>query len=331
MRLKYLTPWVVTVLVLSLPLGAQAAPMSQQIVHVVQWGETLSGIAWRYGLTVQALMEANHLTHDKLYAGQSLVIPTSTTDVPAEISDSGSIDHVVRRGENLSSIAGLYGVSVATIMQANGLWNADFIYTGQRLAIPGQGSPAPVDGLPETYSVQPGDTLSGIAARFGLNMGTLARLNGIVNPAFVYVGQTLRLWKNDDTVSMSRAGDKRIRIDLSEQRLYAYEGETLVYDFVISSGKYPYATRTGHFSVLNKLPNPYSRMWNVWMPNWLGIYWAGGAQNGIHALPILPSGERLWAGYLGQPASFGCIILGVDEAQQLYTWADIGTPVTVQQ
>jgi len=304
--------------------------MAQQTIHVVQWGETLSGIAWRYGLTVQALMEANHLAHDKLYAGQSLVIPTNTTDVPAEVSDSGSIDHVVRRGENLSSIAGLYGVSVPTIMQANGLWNADFIYTGQQLAIPGQGRPAPVDGLPEAYVVQTGDTLSGIAARFGLNVGTLARMNGIVNPTFVYVGQTLRLQGNSDMVPISRAGDKQIRIDLSEQRLYAYEGETRVYAFVISSGRPPYTTRTGHFSVLNKLPNPFSRTWNVWMSHWLGIYWAGSTQNGIHALPVLPSGERLWTGCLGRPASFGCIILGVDEARQLYTWADIGTPVTIQ-
>jgi hypothetical protein len=66
------------------------------------------------------------------------------------------------------------------------------------------------------------------------------------------------------------------------------------------------------------------------MPNWLGIYWAGGLENGIHALPILPSGARLWAGFLGRPISYGCVVLGEYESELLYNWADIGTPVEIQ-
>jgi len=65
------------------------------------------------------------------------------------------------------------------------------------------------------------------------------------------------------------------------------------------------------------------------MPNWLGIYWAGTAENGIHALPILSNGERLWGGVLGSRASYGCIVLGVREAEALYNWAEVGTPVTI--
>jgi lipoprotein-anchoring transpeptidase ErfK/SrfK len=64
------------------------------------------------------------------------------------------------------------------------------------------------------------------------------------------------------------------------------------------------------------------------MPQWLGIYWAGGSENGIHSLPIV-NGQRLWGGYLGTPISYGCIVLGVQEADQLYNWADLGTPVEV--
>jgi hypothetical protein len=66
------------------------------------------------------------------------------------------------------------------------------------------------------------------------------------------------------------------------------------------------------------------------MPYWLGIYWAGSLENGIHALPILPSGQRLWQGYLGTPVSYGCVILGTIEAQTLYNWAEVGTPVVIQ-
>ena len=88
---------------------------------------------------------------------------------------------------------------------------------------------------------------------------------------------------------------------------------------------------SAHFSVLDKIPNAYGATWNIWMPNWLGIYCAGSLEDGIHALPILPNGDRLWSGYLGTPISYGCVVLGVDESLQLYNWADIGTPVKIQR
>jgi len=127
----------------------------------------------------------------------------------------------------------------------------------------------------------------------------------------------------------SYSGNKYILIDISEQHMYIYEGNTLVYSFVSSTGMNN-ATRAGHFSVLDKIPNAYGATWDIWMPNWLGIYWADSMENGIHALPILPNGGTLWAGYLGVPISYGCVVLGTYEAQLLYDWADIGTPVEIQ-
>jgi lipoprotein-anchoring transpeptidase ErfK/SrfK len=118
-------------------------------------------------------------------------------------------------------------------------------------------------------------------------------------------------------------------VDLSEQHLYAYVGETLVHSFVVSTGVGG-GTRTGTFRVLDKYPNAYASTWDLQMPYWMGIYWAGGLENGIHALPILSNGQRLWEGYLGRPASFGCVILGALEARTLYEWAAIGTPVIIQ-
>ncbi len=125
------------------------------------------------------------------------------------------------------------------------------------------------------------------------------------------------------------AGSKHILIHVSEQHMYAYEGDLLVYSFIASTGMNN-ATRVGSFSVLNKIPNAYGETWNIWMPNWLGIYWSGNLQNGIHALPILSNGAQLWAGYLGTPISFGCIVIGTYESQLLYDWAEIGTPVEIQ-
>ena len=125
------------------------------------------------------------------------------------------------------------------------------------------------------------------------------------------------------------AGGKLIFVDISEQHMYVYEGETLVYSFVASTGMNN-ATRTGSFSVLEKIPNAYGATWNIWMPNWLGIYWAGSMQNGIHALPILPNGATLWAGFLGTPISYGCVVLDSYDAQVLYDWAEVGVPVEIQ-
>ena len=122
---------------------------------------------------------------------------------------------------------------------------------------------------------------------------------------------------------------KYILVDISEQHMYVYENGAIVYSFVASTGIHN-ATRVGRFAVQSKIPNAYGAMWNIWMPNWLGIYWAGSLENGIHALPILPNGATLWEGFLGRPVSYGCVVLGTDEARMLYDWAEMGTPVEIQ-
>jgi len=125
------------------------------------------------------------------------------------------------------------------------------------------------------------------------------------------------------------SGAKYILVDLSEQHMYVYEGDSLIYSFVASTGLNN-ATATGNFAVQSKIPNAYGSTWNIWMPYWLGIYWAGGLENGIHALPILPNGATLWEGFLGRPISYGCVVLGSYEASLLYDWAEIGTPVEIR-
>jgi len=98
----------------------------QPVYHIVQQGETLWSIARLYGVTPQAIAQANGLVNPNLiYPGQRLLIPMP-----------GAIVHVVRAGETLSSIGRLYGVSPFAIAQANNLMNPDLIYVGQRLVIP---------------------------------------------------------------------------------------------------------------------------------------------------------------------------------------------------
>ena len=127
----------------------------------------------------------------------------------------------------------------------------------------------------------------------------------------------------------SYGGSKYVLVDISDQHMYVYEGDGLIYSFVASTGMNN-ATRIGTFAVQSKIPNAYGSTWNIWMPSWLGIYWSGGLENGIHALPILSNGATLWEGFLGRPVSYGCVVLGTYEAQVLYDWAEIGTPVEIQ-
>jgi tetratricopeptide (TPR) repeat protein len=123
---------------------------------------------------------------------------------------------------------------------------------------------------------------------------------------------------------------KTIIVDISEQRMYVYEGDVLIWKWVCSTGEPARPTRTGTFAVQSKIPEAYSSVWQLRMPYWLGIYWAGASENGIHALPINPNGTTLWSGFLGYQVSFGCIILDTPNAQTLYDWAEIGTTVVIR-
>ena len=342
LRLCLVFGLVVVMLFCAVPVGAAPPdhPQAQgQIIHVVRPGENLFRIALRYGTTVDAIVAANRLTNRRLiHVGQRLVIPRGTSSSPTAGRPTRSAGaYVVQRGDTLSAIALRYGVTVWAIVEANGLSNANLIYVGQRLVIPsvsiGAGSgagttaPSPSPATGKTYVVRRGDNLSQIARRFGTTVAALARLNGIANPSLIRAGQVLRL---SGAAPAPSGGGKRIVIDLSEQHLYAYQGDRLIYSFVASTGAAPTYTRTGAFRVQSKIPRAYGSAWRIWMPHWLGIYWAGSVENGIHALPILPNGQILWAGHLGRPVSYGCVVLGTDEAQRLYNWAEIGTPVSIR-
>jgi lipoprotein-anchoring transpeptidase ErfK/SrfK len=121
---------------------------------------------------------------------------------------------------------------------------------------------------------------------------------------------------------------KRVIVDLSEQHLYAYQGNELVHSFVVSTGA-DNATRTGTFSILDKIPKAWSDPWRFWMPDWLGLYWAGVTENGIHALPVLPNGNVIWGDGLGTPISHGCVVLSTQDARLLYDWVEVGTQVQI--
>jgi LysM repeat protein len=100
--------------------------------------------------------------------------------------------HTVRIGETLSSISRMYNVSVQALMAANNIYNPNVIYAGQTLCIPGTTPyPPPPPPCSTYYTVQWGDTLSSIAARYKTTVQAIMTANNITNPNYIYAGMIL--------------------------------------------------------------------------------------------------------------------------------------------
>jgi len=99
--------------------------------------------------------------------------------------------HTVAPRDTLSQLAARYGTTVGALQKANGIANPNKIYVGQRLVLDGFDAPRGAGG--SSYTVRPGDTLSGIASRHGTTVSALARANGISNPNLIHAGRRLTI------------------------------------------------------------------------------------------------------------------------------------------
>lgn len=184
---------------------------------------------------------------------------------------------------------------------------------------------------PTSYTVQSGENLVSVAFKTGMPYWMIQRANPGVSPNSLAAGQELAIPSLDDNLPLPVVPGKRIVISISSQRLWTYENGEQRSESVISTGIPRSPTMPGVFQVQTHDPNAYASNWDLWMPNFMGIYEAvPGFMNGIHGLPMLSSGQRLWANVLGTPASYGCIILTLQEAEDLYSWAEAGVVVEIR-
>lgn len=168
---------------------------TESINYTVERGDTLSGIASRYGTTVQELVDINGISNPNLiYPGQVLRIATNSTVHGSETRGTGSITYTVQRGNTLSQIANAYGVTVNHIVEINNIQNPNLIYPGEKLRITESTNTTLNPVLQNNYyTVQRGDTLSSIARRYGVTVQYLVNLNGIRNPNLIYPGQLIKI------------------------------------------------------------------------------------------------------------------------------------------
>src|SRR5699024_4272248 len=133
--------------------------------YIVKKGDTLYGIANKYGVSVEELKRLNNLGSNSLSIGQVLQIPN------VDVTQGNENIYVVKEGDTLYSIASNYGMSVDELKSLNNL-GSNILSIGQQLVVDNKSA-----STTDTYTVKAGDTLYSIASKYGLSVEELKRLN----------------------------------------------------------------------------------------------------------------------------------------------------------
>lgn len=269
------------------------------IQHVIQRGETLAGIANRYGVTTDLILLANNIANPNLILfGQTLNIWTpETVDNGSNAADAAAIAtaqpetpasepvvelipliHQVRNGETLGTIARTYGVTLNELIAANNISNPNHILLGAPLVIPGRST----------------ENVSG------------------TDPTNLESYQSVR-----PTITQG----KEIVVDLSDQRVYAFENGELVFSVLVSTGLPATPTVQGDYKIYLRHDSQTMSGPGYYLPGvqWVQYFYQGYGFHGTY-----------WHENYGQPMSHGCVNMTNADAYWLYRWATIGTAVHVR-
>ena len=156
--------------------------------YKVKSGDTLSGIAQKFGTTTKALQNLNGITNaNKIYAGQVLKVKGTAKKSTAKTST-----YTVKSGDTLSGIASKYGTTTKALQSLNGITNPNLIYAGQKLIVSGKAK-AKKKSTAKYHTVKSGDTVSGLAVKYGSTQKQIVSWNKLASADKIYVGQKLRV------------------------------------------------------------------------------------------------------------------------------------------
>jgi lipoprotein-anchoring transpeptidase ErfK/SrfK len=299
----------------------------------VKPGDSLADIAAANGTTVDALLQRNNIPNPNLlYSGQVINLPgpgaPAPAAPPAEQPKPAAPPAEPTQGPKVTAPN-----------------SSEPVVTPK----PGPPPPAPesannTDPKPgETvkYTVQSGDRLYSIAAKYSTTVDAIIARNNISDPNMIYSGQVLTIQVGDKTSKPVKANaevpaaapnkaippkqsnsGKWIDVNISTQRITAYEGDTAVFSSLVSTGVAAHPTVVGTFKIYVK---------------YLADDMTGGYGAEYYYLPAVPYTMYFYGGYaihgtywhhnFGTPMSHGCVNLPTDAAKWMYNWAPIGTPV----
>jgi lipoprotein-anchoring transpeptidase ErfK/SrfK len=185
---------------------------------------------------------------------------------------------------------------------------------------------------PTQHVVQPGDTLAAIGRRYGIPYPWIQDANPAAGQGLV-VGQVVTIPSVDKMLPLPVVKEKRIKVSISQQRLWAYEEGRLLWEWPASTGIDSSPTSPGVFQIQSRETEAYAGNWDLWMPYFMGVYRpipASGFMNGFHGFPTRNGSDLLWTGNLGRQATYGCILISTINAAALFDWADEGVVVEIQ-
>jgi LysM repeat protein len=320
--------WALFLLAATFAAGAPA-PRAQAAgarTYTVGWGETLFAVAYDHETTVATLRLLNGLeANAPAWVGMKLILPP----------EDGLMAVEAQAGDNPARVAAAHSIPVAELVELNGISPSQPLRAGTLLYVPTTPDALRADGLP-IHEVQAGETLTGIAREYGVSARSLVALNDVANASAIRPGMKLAVPPLPLHVRLADAPagedgqhyhrldefptltDKWIDVDLSEQRVVAYEGVRPVRSFVVSTGKSATPTVTGIFRMWAKIPKQTmaggSRAAGDYylLPNveWVQYFYRDYAFHGAY-----------WHTDFGTPVSHGCVNLTNDDARWLYEWA----------
>ena len=185
-----------------------AAESSVPSVHRIAAGDTVSSIAASYGVSLEEVLRVNNLQSSSLiFAGEELRLPGAGSSASAPAAAAGT--YTVEAGDTLGGIAASHGVSLDSVLAANNLTLTSVIRPGQEIALSGgsaaEAAPAAAPAAAANHTVEPGDTLTGIAARHNVSVSDLMAANGMDDSSILHPGDVVVLSGGGAVTTLSAA------------------------------------------------------------------------------------------------------------------------------
>lgn len=196
----------------TIPTAFRPAKVAAPAQYTIARGDTISGIAHKFGLDTHAVLKLNKLQPKTvIYPGQRIKLsgsagataaPAKAAPAKAAPAQAGGATYTVKSGDTLGAIAARHGVKLSDVLSRNGLNMRSVIYPGQKIKIgagvaaptaprPAAPKPAAAPAASGSYTIKAGDTLSGIAARHGVKLSAVLSANRLTMSSIIYPGHKL--------------------------------------------------------------------------------------------------------------------------------------------